>query len=136
MHSRSLVAVSLALGASLLLAVALPAPAQDSGVYTRAQAGAGSQTFSNNCAACHSADLSGGAGPPLAGSAFMGKWKGQTAKDLYDFAATQMPLTAPGSLKPAEYLSLIAFILSKNGYKPGSTALDSAKLPAIKLAPQ
>jgi polar amino acid transport system substrate-binding protein len=34
-----------------------------------------------------------------------------------------MPLNAPASLTHDQYVSIMAFILSKNGYHPGSSAL-------------
>lgn len=136
MHSRMLTALALVLGASALLVPARPGAAQSTGVFTAAQAQAGAKLFSDNCSACHGDDLSGGAGPPLAGDTFMKKWEGNTAQDLYDVASQQMPLTSPGSLKPDEYIDLIAFILQKNGYQAGTTALDQSKLKSIPLKPQ
>ena len=62
----------------------------------------------------------------------MKKWTGQTADDLA-YVLNQMPLTAPGSLKPNEYLALLTFILSKNGYRAGNTPLDGSKLKSITI---
>ena len=119
-----------------LLAPARPLAAQGAGVYTAAQAKAGAALFAENCAMCHAADLSGGAGPPLAGKPFVSKWSGETADDLHDVVSTQMPLTAPGSLKPPEYLALVAFILSKNGYPAGTVPLEKTKLKHITIKAQ
>ena len=80
--------------------------------------------------------VEGISGPALAGKDFIAKWTGQTADDVYYTASTQMPLTAPGSLKPAEYLAVVAYILSKNKYPAGATALTSARLKAVKIAQQ
>jgi mono/diheme cytochrome c family protein len=132
----SITALGLALCAVALFVPTLPLAAQGAGVYTAAQAQAGAKLFTENCAMCHAADLSGGAGPPLAGKAFVSKWSGQTADDLHDVVATQMPLTAPGSLKPPEYLALVAYILSKNGYPAGATALDKTNLKSITIKAQ
>jgi hypothetical protein len=35
-----------------------------------------------------------------------------------------MPLGNPGSLPNADYAAIMAFILNKNGYQAGTTALD------------
>ena len=43
------------------------------GLYTAAQAAAGGQSYAQNCAVCHGAELGGGAGPALAGDTFLAK---------------------------------------------------------------
>jgi mono/diheme cytochrome c family protein len=132
----SVAALGLALGSLILLVPAQPLGAQGGGVYTAAQAQAGAKLFAANCAMCHAADLAGDSGPPLAGKAFLSKWTGQTAADLHDVVATQMPLTSPGSLKPDEALAVVAFILSKNGYPAGAAPLQRAKLKSITIKAQ
>jgi len=129
----SVAALALTLGVAALVVPAHPLAAQSGGVYTTAQAQQGAKLFGDNCGMCHAPDLSGGAGPPLAGKTFMMKWTGQTADDLHDVVSTQMPLTAPGSLKPDQYLALLAFILSKNGYPAGDSPLDRSKLKKITI---
>jgi mono/diheme cytochrome c family protein len=132
--SRILGWLALALFAALLLAPALPLRADDSaGYYTQAQADKGKALFAANCAMCHGANLEGISGPALAGSDFQSGWASRTAADLHDVMSTEMPLTAPGSLKPDEYISLVAFVLSKNGFPAGSTPLDKSKLAGISL---
>ena len=69
--------------------------AQSPGVYSAAQASAGAKIFAAQCSMCHGVKLEGISGPPLAGGDFMSKWTGQTADDLRDVIATQMPLTSP-----------------------------------------
>ena len=112
------------------------AGAQSTGVYTQAQAGQGAKLYAAQCAQCHGAKLEGGAGPQLAGSDFIAKWSGQTADDVHYIVSTQMPQTAPGSLKPAESLALIAYILQQNKYAAGDTPLDAARLKAVKIVKQ
>ncbi len=132
----SVAVLAFTFGSGALLVAPHPSAAQSGGVYTTAQAQRGAKLFADDCAMCHGQDLSGGAGPPLAGKAFIGKWSGQTADDVHDVVATQMPLTAPGSLKPDEYLALVAFILSKNGYPAGSAPLEKSKLKTITIKAQ
>ncbi len=129
----SVAALGLVLGIAILLVPTHPLAAQGGGVYSAAQAQAGAKVFAANCAMCHAADLAGDSGPPLAGKAFLSKWTGQTADDLHDVVSTQMPLTAPGSLKPDEALAVVAFILSKNGYPAGAAPLEKAKLKSITI---
>lgn len=110
--------------------------AQSAGVYTVAQAAAGSALYAANCSQCHGQSLEGISGPPLAGKAFTDKWNGHTADDLYYIMSTQMPLNAPGSLKPDEYLELVAYVLQQNKYPAGSTALTAATLKNVKITSQ
>jgi mono/diheme cytochrome c family protein len=133
--ARVLAPVAVALVASSAF-TAHPLSAQTAGVYTAAQATAGATIYTAQCAMCHGDKLEGVSGPPLAGSDFLAKWSGQTADDLRDIIATQMPLTAPGSLKPAEVMSLVAYILQQNKYPAGSTALTAAASKTVKIAKQ
>ena len=110
--------------------------AQGPGVYTAAQATAGKALFDTQCALCHGSQLEGSSGPQLAGADFMGKWSGQSADDLRDFIQTQMPLTAPGSLKPPQVLALVAYILQKNKYPAGDAELTGASAKKVKIAKQ
>lgn len=108
--------------------------AQSTGVYTAAQAAAGAKIFAAQCSMCHGVKLEGISGPPLAGGDFMSKWTGQTADDLRDVIATQMPLTSPGSLKPPEVLQVLSYILEQNKYPAGETDLTAAKTKTVKIA--
>jgi mono/diheme cytochrome c family protein len=110
--------------------------AQSSGVYSAAQASAGAKIFAAQCSMCHGVKLEGISGPPLAGGDFMSKWTGQTADDLRDVIATQMPLTSPGSLKPPEVLQVLSYILEQNKYPAGATDLTAAKTKTVKIAKQ
>jgi mono/diheme cytochrome c family protein len=85
---------------------------------------------------CHGVKLEGISGPPLAGSDFMAKWSGQTADDLRDVIATQMPLTSPGSLKPPEVLNVLSYILQQNNYPAGDTELTAPKTKTVKIVKQ
>jgi mono/diheme cytochrome c family protein len=134
-HARPLAALALALCSAALLP-ARPSGAQATGGFTDAQAQTGRRVYAAQCAVCHNGDLSGGAGPALAGDTFIRTWSGRTADDLHSYASTQMPQTAPGSLKPADYLALVAYILLRNGYKPGSTELTPAALKTIVIKKQ
>jgi mono/diheme cytochrome c family protein len=103
------------------------------GVYTAAQAKAGAQLYAEKCSACHGATLRGEAGPALAGNAFTAQWTGEPASDPYAMMVANMPLAEPGSLKPSEYLAIMAFILQRNAFPAGATPLTSEKLRSVIL---
>jgi alcohol dehydrogenase (cytochrome c) len=93
--------------------------------FTQGQADAGRAAYAKNCVACHGADLQGGAGTALSGSVFAKNWigSGHPLRDLYTLVSTTMPLNAPGSLSEADNLSIVSFVLSRNGYTSGGTKL-------------
>ena len=47
-----------------------------------------------------------------------------------------MPLTNPGSLKPAEVLQVLSYILQQNKYPAGDSALTAAKAKTVKIVKQ
>lgn len=106
-----------------------PAP----GDYTVDQAVNGAMQYVTKCSSCHGPTLRGPAGPALIGDAFTSQWTGEPAEDVYAMMSKNMPLTAPGSLKPEDYLAIMAFILQQNKFPAGSTPLTEAKLKTIKL---
>jgi len=107
-------------GASALVARAASVPA----ISTAAQATAGSAVFSANCAVCHGAALQGEAGPTLIGQSFASASSNYTVGAIFGEIAQQMPAGNPGSLTHDQYAQVMAYILSKNGYPAGATALD------------
>jgi mono/diheme cytochrome c family protein len=133
--SRALPVIALALVASAVFTTH-SLSAQSGGVYTADQAKAGAAIFAAQCSVCHGQKLEGISGPQLAGPDFMGKWSGETADDLRDLIASQMPLTNPGSLKPAEVLQVLSYILQQNKYPAGDSALTAAKAKTVKIVKQ
>ncbi len=102
------------------------------GPFTQAQVDAGRQAYADNCAACHQADLSGtNDAPQLAGSAFIGAWKGRTTEALYNKISKTMPAGRGGSLDEATYTSIVAYILRANGATPGTTAFTPTSAVSI-----
>ena len=89
-------------------------------VYSVAQAERGESRFKQSCAACHV--LAEFAEPALST-----RWEGQTLGDLYGFITTSMPDGAPGSLKPEEYASVIAYFLHIGGFPVGSDDMPADK---------
>ena len=88
------------------------------GVFTAEQASRGEATFKRVCSACHdTGEFSGGR--------FRLTWVGQTTGDLFDAISTLMPEGDPGSLSPAEYAAVVAYLLSVNGYPAGEAPLPA-----------
>ena len=98
------------------------------GVFTSNQASAGEETFREACIFCHAAN-------EFSGGRFMLRWNGLTAGDIFDVVSTQMPEDNPGSLRPAEYAALVAYVLSLNGYPAGENPLpaDLSSLQNLKI---
>jgi mono/diheme cytochrome c family protein len=88
------------------------------GVFTSSQASRGRQQFQLTCTSCHTVG-------EHTGQNFASKWQGTTIGDLFDLVSTTMPDGDPGSLKPEEYASILAFFLSESGYKEGEKELPS-----------
>lgn len=102
-------------------------------LYTAQQAADGAGAYSQNCAMCHGADLTGAAGPALVGQAFAGAGNGLTVGGVFTQVAEQMPAGQPGSLSKTQYEDIMAYILKSNGYPAGTTALVYKDALASKL---
>jgi cytochrome c len=111
---------------------------------------AGAEIYAEQCAACHGAKLEGlrdpnlpqGGGPALVGgrgTLATPKFK-QTvesywpyATTLFDYITRAMPYTAPGSLKPNEVYSLVAFILGESNIVGKNAVMDAKSLPKVQM---
>lgn len=107
--------------------------------FTSSQASSGAKQFSQSCAQCHGAHLEGGVGPALTGPNFqtLSKKVGAKVGDIFTYMTTNMPMNNPASLSHEQYVSIMSYILSQNGYKPGKAALTfqnalTSKAPIIK----
>lgn len=105
--------------------------------FTQAQAAAGGLVYTQKCAGCHGARLDDGSALPLVGAAFIEKWAApnRTVDDLFFIIRTTMPRNEGGTLTPAEYISVVAHILQRNGYAAGDRELaaESSVLSALRL---
>jgi len=102
-------------------------------LFTPAQAVAGKPAYQRNCANCHGASVDdGNSAPPLRGAAFLSKYAGKPAADLFTYVSTKMPPGNPGSLGGAEYAQIIAYVLQQNGFATGRKEFASE---ASALAP-
>lgn len=96
--------------------------------YTAEQARNGAQVFALRCAICHAATLQGidRKGPALVGPPIRARhWK---LGPLFSYVSHEMPANARGSLSQREYLSVVAFLLKRNGHPAGPTALSPTLL--------
>ena len=73
--------------------------------------------------------------PGLTGETFTSDWQGKSLGDLFEKIGMTMPALDPGSLKPAQTVDLIAYILSVAKYPAGNTDLASSQdaLNQIKI---
>jgi cytochrome c len=58
------------------------------------------------------------------------------ATTLYDYINRAMPLTQPGSLRPDEVYSLVAYLLAENQVIGKDAVMDAKTLPAVKMPGQ
>lgn len=105
--------------------------------YTPAQVASGKALFAQKCASCHGAALQGVSAPALTGAAF--GHANLNISQLRTIVTTQMPLSAPGSLTPSQYASIMAYVLkydcvtpSNNGTTPFPTT-DQPKFVQMKV---
>jgi mono/diheme cytochrome c family protein len=98
------------------------------GVYTRAQAARGRDTFAGMCSPCHTPATHTVPG-------FTSAWAGAQLWELFRFVRENMPKDDPASLGPDEYAQLIAYLLELNGVPPGRDELpaDSVALQEIRI---
>lgn len=120
-----------------ILAVGSATLAATDGFYTRGQASGGVSVYASFCARCHGATLQGETAPPLVGRSFERSLtsKKTTAQQLYDYIALHMPGNTPGFLTETQYIQVLAFLLSANGYQPGPTELTKDTLANVELLP-
>lgn len=127
------------LAASSVAALHAPAAgaasASTPALYTIAQSKAGATAYLKNCATCHAANLTGGAGPPLIGPNMvtLGKKTNLHIGEMFDYVTSNMPMNAPASLSHNTYVSILAYILHQNGYPAGSKPLTYAAADTSKV---
>src|SRR5688500_11127599 len=98
------------------------------GVFTDAQAARGQALYGQRCAGCHGAPLSGAQAPPLAGDAFIAKWRMEPLSALFIKIRYTMPPAAPAPLTSEQAVDLVAHILKTNKLPAGKTDLPAADM--------
>lgn len=111
--------------------------ADDARLYTSAQAQRGAALYDLNCASCHGFSLQGGSAIALSGPTFQARWVDgrHSIDDLFYIVRTLMPNDEPGKLPRQQYLDIVAYMLSVNGWAPGEDELplDGALLKTYVL---
>jgi mono/diheme cytochrome c family protein len=108
------------------------------GVGTDEQSQRGERIYTDTCVSCHSADLTGSQiVPALVGTDFLNKWNSMTAGDLFEQIRQTMPQDGPGTLTPAQYVDVLAYVLIKNKFPSGKSELapEFDALKSIKIEP-
>jgi cytochrome c len=112
------------------------------GTYAR-----GAQLYAQQCASCHGAkgegiapnprlvgtepsDFSFGRDPKLV-KTIGNYWPYATT--LYDYINRSMPFNAPGSLRPDDLYSIVAFLLVENRVIDTSMVIDARSLPRVHM---
>ncbi len=129
---------ALAAAAALTLVafpVALGAESAASGVYSAEQAERGKELYENYCGACHGFDMiaTDSEAATLTGGAFSFSWHRTTLNERFERISTSMPPRAGGLLEPQEYLDIVTYILSFNGYPAGDVELTPDTLAASEI---
>lgn len=55
------------------------------------------------------------------------------ATTLYDYVNRAMPFDSPGSLKPREVYSVVAYLLNRNGIISANAVMNERTLPAVMM---
>ncbi|HSG46814.1 MAG TPA: c-type cytochrome, partial [Longimicrobiales bacterium] len=129
---------ALALASAVVFLAPAPVKAQETAaVYTAAQAAEGQTLYAETCARCHGTDLADGSAPPLTGPTFRRTWSRPNVNvaDLLYVMETTMPPRRAGMLSREEHVSILSYIMSRNGLRAGSDPLvpDASRLAAISL---
>jgi polyvinyl alcohol dehydrogenase (cytochrome) len=106
------------------------------GVFAQAQVERGRVAYQRSCAAgCHLESLMGrGPAVALVGADFLSRWKGLSVADLMNKVRETMPADKPNSLANDDYLAVVAYLLSANGFSPGGRPMtDAPMLREIKI---
>ncbi len=116
------------LALSLLLVVHSPVANAQTLTFTQQQVDAGKATYREVCQICHGSSLANGQfGTPLKGSFFTDKWKGKSLAELVTFVFEKMPPDNLKSLAPEQYVSAVAYILSRNDIAVSGTPMSTDK---------
>jgi PQQ-dependent dehydrogenase (methanol/ethanol family) len=113
--------------AVLLLATVPPAAHADGTPYfSSSQVSSGRWEYSQHCAVCHGATLTGGGAPGLKGTTFIAQWNGKQLKEFYGYVHDQMPLGQAGTLDGQQYADIVSYVLAQNGLPAGTDKLTPA----------
>ena len=90
------------------------------GVYTAAQSERGQLLFRGKCASCHAPNR-------FTDDLFYTSFAGKPLWEMFDVISDTMPEDNPGSMKPEEYVDVMAYLLKLNNFPTGNTELPVGK---------
>jgi len=91
--------------------------------FTEEQAQRGQIAFYENCAECHGARLEGNFGPALDDTHGNVQW--EPVSFVFSYMTAFMPAGNAHSLRPNDYLDIMAFLLKAHGHQPGAAELTA-----------
>jgi S-disulfanyl-L-cysteine oxidoreductase SoxD len=97
-----------------------PSKSVKSGVYTAAQADRGQGLFRSKCASCHAPNR-------FTDDLFYTSFAGKPLWEMFDVISDTMPEEDPGSMKPEEYVDVMAYLLKLNNFPTGPAELPVGK---------
>ena len=93
-------------------------------IYAADQASTGAGLYETSCAECHGPELEGGeTAPALAGPDFRWAGNGRSVGELFESIRISMPEGRPRSMTRTQKASVLAFMLSENGFPAGTAEL-------------
>ena len=110
------------LSLSLVHSLAAQAPSKSvkAGVYTAAQADRGQVLYRSKCASCHAPNR-------FTDDLFYTSFAGKPLWEMFDVISDTMPEDSPGSMKPEEYVDVMAYLLKLNAFPTGDVELPVGK---------
>tara|TARA_B100000686_G_scaffold332549_1_gene397422 strand:- start:1735 stop:2136 length:402 start_codon:yes stop_codon:yes gene_type:complete len=87
----------------------------EEGVYTKQQAAQGEELYNLHCAHCHDLEFY---------KTSLLSWSGMTILDYWYRILGNMPADKPKSLNEEQYLTIVAWVLSINGFPSGNERLE------------
>jgi mono/diheme cytochrome c family protein len=90
------------------------------GVYTAVQADRGQALFRSKCASCHAPNR-------FTDDLFYSSFAGKPLWEMFDVISDTMPEDNPGSMKPEEYVDVMAYLLKLNSFPTGADELPVGK---------
>lgn len=90
------------------------------GVYTAAQAERGLALYKSQCASCHAPNR-------FTDDLFYTSFAGKPLWEMFDVISDTMPEDKPGSMKPEEYVDVMAYLLKLNDFPTGNAELPVGK---------
>jgi S-disulfanyl-L-cysteine oxidoreductase SoxD len=102
------------------------------GVYNEAQQQRGYSAYTLYCSRCHGEDLSGARGV-LRGTRFMDRWREDSLNSLFTIIKDTMPPGPRQGISAAEYVDIVAYLLSANQFPAGTRELASDELDRIQV---